>query len=119
MDTEAAAKPAAAAGGGAAPKKPRRKLGQKPGGDHPKLARELPKKSGYLLKKGPLKVREPATAQSPARSPSRNSRGPVCASRTHHVPAGVAKTMVRFGGGRALVLPLAHAGTPQLPPAPR
>jgi hypothetical protein len=57
MDTEAAAKPAAAAGGGAAPQKPRRKLGQKPGGDHPKLARELPKKSGYLLKKGPLKVR--------------------------------------------------------------
>jgi hypothetical protein len=30
----------------------RRKLGQ-----HVKMARELPKKSGYLLKKGPLKVR--------------------------------------------------------------
>ena len=41
----------------------RRKLGQKP-----RMARELPKKSGYLLKKGPLKVRQrfdPALGRMP------------------------------------------------------
>ena len=60
-----AAEPAAGAAGGAAASKPtdvqqaaaarrKRKLGQQPSGA--RAAKDLPKKSGYLLKKGPLKV---------------------------------------------------------------
>lgn len=103
----------AAADAGATPAKPkpaaRRKLGQKPSGAV--STEHLPKKSGYVLKKGPLKVRARRLSnlvvdhRSVSLSRARAQNILIVPCR-----ADMAKTLVRIERGRALVLPLAYAG---------
>ena len=86
----------------------RRKLGQS------RNAAELPKKSGYLLKKGPLKVNShmPCVRSdvSGAHGGRARRKGLVDVFSSVHCCSGLAKTLVRVGTRRAIVLPIAPAG---------